>query len=48
LKIPQLQFSKYLKIPVQRINEIVKNKRGISPETACCFQRHLGQHQNFG
>jgi addiction module HigA family antidote len=38
----QLQFSKYLKVPVQRINEIIKGKRGISPETAWLFGEALG------
>ena len=33
-KMSPLQFSKYLKVPVQRINEICKRERGVSPESA--------------
>lgn len=34
LNMSQTQLSRHLKIPIQRINEIVRGKRGISPETA--------------
>ncbi|MDZ7771548.1 MAG: HigA family addiction module antitoxin [Balneolaceae bacterium] len=34
LDITQQKLSDHLGIPIQRINEIVNGKRGISPETA--------------
>ncbi|MDR2196590.1 MAG: helix-turn-helix domain-containing protein, partial [Coriobacteriales bacterium] len=30
----QVELSKHLEVPVQRINEIVNGKRGITPSTA--------------
>ena len=34
LGITQVELSKHLEVPVQRINEIVRGKRGITPTTA--------------
>jgi len=34
LELTQVALAKHLGIPTQRINEIVRGKRGISPETA--------------
>jgi addiction module HigA family antidote len=34
MDIPQTRLAEHLKIPVQRINELVNGKRGITPETA--------------
>ena len=34
MKIPQTQLADHLKISVQRINELVNGKRGVTPETA--------------
>jgi antitoxin HigA-1 len=34
LEIPQLRFAAHLGIPVQRVNEIVREKRSVTPETA--------------
>jgi antitoxin HigA-1 len=35
--LSQKQLADHLGIPVQRVNEIVKGKRGISPDTAWLF-----------
>lgn len=32
--LTQTEFANHLDIPIQRINEIVRGKRGISPDTA--------------
>ena len=37
LGLTQLAFAEHLGIPVQRINEIVRGKRGVTPETAWLF-----------
>ena len=34
LSLTQVELAKHLKVPVQRINELVRGKRGITPETA--------------
>lgn len=34
LGVSQAELARHLGIPVQRINEIVKGKRGVSPDTA--------------
>lgn len=34
LGITQVHLAKHLGIPIQRINEIVRQKRGVSPDTA--------------
>ena len=47
LKMPQSQFAKHLGIPFQRVNEIVKGKRGITAETAWLFSEALGTTPEF-
>ena len=47
LEIPQTKFAEKLSIPVQRINEIVNGKRGITPETAWLFADELGTTPQF-
>jgi addiction module HigA family antidote len=47
LGIPQLQLAEKLGITVQRVNEIVKGKRGITPETAWLFAGALGTTPEF-
>lgn len=34
MNIPQTRLAEHLKVPVQRINELVNGKRGVTPETA--------------
>ena len=34
LEITQVAFARHIGVPVQRINELVRGKRGITPETA--------------
>ena len=34
LAMTQVALAKYLDIPTQRVNEIVRGKRGVSPDTA--------------
>lgn len=47
LEMTQAKFSKHLGVPTQRINEIVKGKRGISPETAWLFSQAFGTTPEF-
>ena len=45
--ISQVAFSKHIGVPVQRVNEIVKGKRGVSPETAWLFALAFGTTPEF-
>lgn len=45
--VSQLAFARHLGIPIQRVNEIVKGKRGVSPGTAWLFSAALGTTPEF-
>jgi addiction module HigA family antidote len=45
--IPQTKFANHLGIPVQRVNEIVNGKRGVSAETAWLFAEAFGTSPEF-
>jgi addiction module HigA family antidote len=47
MELSQASFAKHLDIPTQRINEIVKGKRGISPDTAWLFSQAFGTSPEF-
>jgi addiction module HigA family antidote len=47
LELSQVAFADHIGVPVQRINEIVRGKRGISPETAWLFAEALGTSPEF-
>jgi antitoxin HigA-1 len=37
LGITQVAFAQHIGVPVQRVNEVVRGKRGVTPETAWLF-----------
>jgi addiction module HigA family antidote len=37
MEMSQIELAGKMKVPVQRGNTLVNGKRGITPETACCF-----------
>jgi addiction module HigA family antidote len=45
--ISQVTLAKHLGIPVQRVNEIVRGKRGITPETAWLLSQAFGTTPEF-
>ncbi len=47
LGLSQVSFAAHLGIPVQRINEIVRGKRGVTPDTAWLFSQALGTTPEF-
>jgi len=47
MKISQVTLAKHLGIPIQRINEIVRGKRGVTPETAWLFSQAFGNTPKF-
>jgi addiction module HigA family antidote len=47
MELTQKALAEHLDIPVQRINEIVKEKRGISPSTAWLFSKAFNTSPEF-
>jgi addiction module HigA family antidote len=47
LALTQVEFAKHLGIPIQRLNEIIRGKRGVSPETAWLLAQALGTSPEF-
>jgi antitoxin HigA-1 len=45
--ISQVAFARHIGAPTQRINEIVRGKRGVTPETAWAFAQALGTTPEF-
>ena len=45
--LTQVAFAQHIGVSVQRINEIVRGKRGITPETAWLFAKALGTTPEF-
>ncbi len=37
LGMTQVDFARHLGVPTQRVNEVVRGKRGVTPETAILF-----------
>ena len=42
LGLSQVAFARHLDIPIQRLNELIKGKRGMTPETAWLLSQALG------
>ncbi|MEQ1892814.1 MAG: HigA family addiction module antitoxin [Planctomycetota bacterium] len=47
LAVTQVEFAAHIGVPLQRVNEIVRGKRGVSPETAWFFAGALGTTPEF-
>ena len=47
LEITQVAFARHIGVPIQRINEIVKGKRGVSAESAWLFAQALRTTPEF-
>ena len=45
--VSQSALSRHLGVPIQRVNELVKGKRGITPETAWLLSKSLGTTPEF-
>lgn len=43
----QVGLSDHIDVPTQRVNEIVKGKRGVTPETAWLFAQAFGRTPQF-
>ena len=47
MALPQTKLAEKLGISVQRVNEIVNGKRGVTPETAWLFSQTFGTTPEF-
>ena len=47
LGVTQVAFAAHIDVSVQRINELVRGKRGITPETAWLLSQALGTTPQF-
>ena len=47
LGITQVAFAAHLGVPVQRINELIRGKRGVTPETAWLLSEALSTTPEF-
>ena len=47
LGITQVAFAQHIGVPLQRVNEIIRGKRGITPETAWLVSQALGTSPQF-
>ena len=45
--VSQVALAEHLDVPVQRINELVRGKRGVTPETAWLLAGALGTTPEF-
>lgn len=45
--LTQVEFATHLRIPIQRVNEIIKGKRGVTPENAWLLSGALGTTPEF-
>ena len=40
--VSQVRFARHIGVPLQRVNEIIRGRRGVSAETAWLFSDALG------
>ena len=43
----QVAFAEHIGVPIQRVNELVRGKRGVTPETAWLLSQALGTSPQF-
>jgi addiction module HigA family antidote len=47
LGVTQVELAEHIGVPVQRVNEIVRGRRGVSPGTAWLFAEAFGTTPEF-
>ena len=45
--VTQTELAKHLGVPIQRINELVRGKRGVTPETAWLLSKAFATTPEF-
>ena len=48
LGITQVRLAAHIGVPVQRVNELIRGKRGVTPETAWLLSRAFDTPQSSG
>ncbi|MFT6395712.1 MAG: addiction module HigA family antidote [Bradymonadia bacterium] len=46
-EVTQVAFAAHLGVPLQRVNQVVRGKRGVTPQTAWLFAQALGTTPEF-
>lgn len=46
--VSQVQLAAHIGVSVQRVNELVRGKRGVTPDTAWLLGKALGTTPEFG
>ena len=47
LGITQVAFARHIGVPVQRVNELIRGKRGVTPDTAWLLSQALDTTAQF-
>jgi len=47
LEVSQSEFARHLSISIQRVNELIRGKRGVTPDTAWLLAKALGTTPEF-
>ena len=47
MQLSQTDLAKHLDIPIQRVNELIRGKRGVTPSTAWLLAKALGTGPEF-
>ena len=47
LGVTQVAFAEHIGVSVQRVNELIRGKRGVTPETAWLLSQALGTTPQF-
>jgi len=47
MELSQTDLAKHLGVPIQRINELVRGKRGVTPDTAWLLAKAFGTSPEF-
>jgi len=47
LGVTQVAFARHIGVSVQRVNELIRGKRGVTPETAWLLSQALGTTPQF-
>jgi len=47
LEISQTELARHLNISIQRVNELIRGKRGVTPDTAWLLSKALGTSPEF-
>ena len=47
LRLTQAEFARALQVPLNRVNELVRGKRGITPDSALLLAQYFGNSPEF-